>query len=643
MPAFVPVHPPRNPDECSPWLYEALTRLNRAATGAGQAAAAVVRGEVPDSSGNALPAPDLSGYFLLAGRSGGQIARGGTAASDDLTLVSTAHATKGTIFFGSAQTQAAFDEAQGFFGFGTVAPTALVHIKGSASLLQMEATGVTHTCNGTSGDMSLTATDTGFDPSGSTAAVTAGMLVTGTNVAANTFVKHVHSNTVVSLTVALTGTITGGTITFTNSGLFRRTNDETATDIDFYTQGGLRLTAGSAAPMRILSDQLDDSNIGIVTGGVCSAVNGTRTLTGTGNPFTNVLDDAGAASNGYAGGDLITGSGIPAGTYVVTKVTNGQLTLSNTLPTITTQAMTFKRQIDYSVIEVGTIVSAAAIGANLQLGGPNRGELALFTLATNRGWIRRQSSAGATMIGLGYTANPHDFTTAWTGLMSVEPITVQNADFTIGGAVGGTAPNKTLSASVYLYVQSSTGRVYIGGTATGAYFTPGTNDQIACFQTTSDLNLFTVSHVQAWSDNLAAASSFRVMLGDLNSTHRAAFISSNGNGVMTRLGLSSKYTLITNGQAGGGADFPAPEATPTTLVVSNGTGAGGANASIVQKIQTLRSGQTADMLQILDSTPKVTASISASGVITGTSADVLWEDDRISWEDENVYYSALNP
>jgi hypothetical protein len=133
------------------------------------------------------------------------------------------------------------------------------------------------------------------------------------------------------------------------------------------------------------------------------------------------------------------------------------------------------------------------------------------------------------------------------------------------------------------------------------------------------------------------------MLGDLNSTHRAAFISSNGNGVMTRLGLSSKYTLITNGQAGGGADFPAPEATPTTLVVSNGTGAGGANASIVQKIQTLRSGQTADMLQILDSTPKVTASISASGVITGTSADVLWEDDRISWEDENVYYSALNP
>jgi hypothetical protein len=643
MPAFVPVHPPRNPDECSPWLYEALTRLNRAATGAGQAAAAVVRGEVPDSSGNALPAPDLSGYFLLAGRSGGQIARGDTVASGILTLVSTANATKGFIYFGSAQTQAAFDEAQGFFGFGTVAPSALVHIKGSGSLLKMEATGVTHTCNGTSGDMILTATDTGFDPSGSTATVTAGMAVTGTNVAPNTFVRHVHSNTTVSLTVALTGTITGGTITFTNSGLFRRTIDETATDVDFFTQGGIRLTAGSSAPLRIISDQLDDSNVGIVTGAVCSAVNGTRTLTASGSPFANVLDNAGAVAAGYAAGDLITGSGIPEGTYVVTKVTSSQLTLSNTLPTITTQVMTFKRQNNYSLIEVGTIVSAAAIGANLQIGGPNRGELALFTLSTNRGWIKRQSGAGATMIGLGYTANPHDFTTAWTGLMSVEPITVQNADFTIGGAVGGTAPNKTLSASVYLYVQSSTGRVYIGGTATGAYFTPGTNDQIACFQTTSDLNLFTVSHVQAWSDSLAAASSFRVLLGDLNSTHRAVFVSSQGNGVFTRFGLSSLYTLITNGQAGGGADFPAPPASNVPILLVSSSVNNGSNSAPVMKIQTLRSGQTGDMLQILDSTPKVTASVSASGVVTGTSADLFWEDDKVSWEDENVYYSALNP
>ena len=43
----------------------------------------------------------LSQYFLLAGRSGGQVAKGGTAASDNLTLQSTANATKGLIELGS--------------------------------------------------------------------------------------------------------------------------------------------------------------------------------------------------------------------------------------------------------------------------------------------------------------------------------------------------------------------------------------------------------------------------------------------------------------------------------------------------------------------------------------------------------------
>jgi hypothetical protein len=44
---------------------------------------------------------DHTQYLLLAGRSGGQIAKGGTAAGDDLTLSSTANASKGSIFFGS--------------------------------------------------------------------------------------------------------------------------------------------------------------------------------------------------------------------------------------------------------------------------------------------------------------------------------------------------------------------------------------------------------------------------------------------------------------------------------------------------------------------------------------------------------------
>ena len=47
----------------------------------------------------ATTVPDLSGYFLLAGRAGGQMANGGIAASENLTLHSTAHATKGKMLF----------------------------------------------------------------------------------------------------------------------------------------------------------------------------------------------------------------------------------------------------------------------------------------------------------------------------------------------------------------------------------------------------------------------------------------------------------------------------------------------------------------------------------------------------------------
>jgi hypothetical protein len=638
MPAFIPVHPPRTPDDCAPWLYEAITRLNRAATSSFQAAAAVVRGEVPDSSGNPLPAPDLSGYFLLAGRSGGQIAKGDTAASGDLTLVSTANATKGLIFFGSAQTQAAFDEAQGFFGFGTVAPSALVDVVGSSGMVRLGATGVTHTVNGTSGDMKLTSTDAGFIASGGTAQVTAGMLVTGTNVAANTYVRHVNGNTDLSLTVALTGTITGGTVTFTDVGLFRRTNDESGTDIDFFLNGALRITAGTAAPLRILSDQLDDSNVGLVVAS-CSAVNGTRTLTAAGTPFSNVLDNAGAASNGYASGDIVTGSGIPSGTYVVTKVTGGQLTLSNTLPTITTQTMTFKRQTAFSIFEAGTVVSGNAIGAHLQFGGPNRGELNFITIATNKGWIRRQSSAGATQIGWGFNANPQDFTSAWTGLFMNEPLSISGADFIVYNSTTGTAPNKTLGTQNFA-VLTANGHVVIGQTSAGCYFA-GASDALQCLQTTSDLNLFNVSHVAAWSDSLNIANSFRMLVGDLASTHRSVFLSSAGNGVFTRFGISSAYTLITNAQAGA-VGFAAPEASPTTVLRIIADDTNGANGCVLLKLQTRRSGQTGDFLQVLDSIPSVRASISATGVFTGTSADLFYEDEHVSWEDENVYYSALN-
>lgn len=63
-------------------------------------------------------------FPLLAGASGGQTINGGTTAGQNLTLRSTAHATKGAIIFGSASE---YDEANNRLGIGTLTPAAKVH------------------------------------------------------------------------------------------------------------------------------------------------------------------------------------------------------------------------------------------------------------------------------------------------------------------------------------------------------------------------------------------------------------------------------------------------------------------------------------------------------------------------------------
>ena len=61
------------------------------------------QGKAPSGGGaQGIPgtSPDLTGYFFLPGRGGGQVGYGATGASEDLTLASTTHATKGQIYFG---------------------------------------------------------------------------------------------------------------------------------------------------------------------------------------------------------------------------------------------------------------------------------------------------------------------------------------------------------------------------------------------------------------------------------------------------------------------------------------------------------------------------------------------------------------
>jgi hypothetical protein len=67
-------------------------------------------------------------FALLAGRSGGQVLYGGTASGNNLTLLSTSAATKGSIFFSTGSTSA-FDQTNVRLGIGTAAPVYKLHIQ----------------------------------------------------------------------------------------------------------------------------------------------------------------------------------------------------------------------------------------------------------------------------------------------------------------------------------------------------------------------------------------------------------------------------------------------------------------------------------------------------------------------------------
>ena len=92
----------------------------------------------PNASGTFVLDSDLSGYALLAGRAGGQTLIGGTASGENLTLQSTAHATRGSILFGS---DSAYDEVNVRLGIGITSPTASLHIQRASASVLLETTG----------------------------------------------------------------------------------------------------------------------------------------------------------------------------------------------------------------------------------------------------------------------------------------------------------------------------------------------------------------------------------------------------------------------------------------------------------------------------------------------------------------------
>jgi len=80
-------------------------------------------------------------FALLAGRAGGQTLSGGNAASENLTLQSTASSTKGKIFFGA---NSAYDDANSRFGVGTSTPGSRLVVQGSDNTSSNSSLNVTN-------------------------------------------------------------------------------------------------------------------------------------------------------------------------------------------------------------------------------------------------------------------------------------------------------------------------------------------------------------------------------------------------------------------------------------------------------------------------------------------------------------------
>jgi hypothetical protein len=81
----------------------------------------------------ALAAADAK-YVIAAGVAGGQTVNGGTAASENLTIKSTAHATKGFVYIG---TSSAFDETNIRLGVGVQAPATTIHALATTEQLRL--------------------------------------------------------------------------------------------------------------------------------------------------------------------------------------------------------------------------------------------------------------------------------------------------------------------------------------------------------------------------------------------------------------------------------------------------------------------------------------------------------------------------
>lgn len=135
-------------------MAQATIKGRAAAAGTGDptdltAAQVIVILLAADGTGSLLDADFLDGldstaFAILAGQAAGQTLNGSTAASGNLTLSSTAHATKGKVILGTAS---AYDQVNDRLGIGTTSPlykNDVIAPSGSQNILRAGQSGVSN-------------------------------------------------------------------------------------------------------------------------------------------------------------------------------------------------------------------------------------------------------------------------------------------------------------------------------------------------------------------------------------------------------------------------------------------------------------------------------------------------------------------
>jgi hypothetical protein len=503
MPAFVPVHPPTNPDECPAWLNEAIRRLNRQAKGSVDNFAAIIRNESPDGSGE--PLIDTGVFFYKPGLPNGQVAFGGSGAGENVVISSTAHTDKGFVYLGSARTTA-FDEDASFFGIGTPTPDAPLHVHRAVP---------------------------GLPGIGS------------------------FGNELVEITTLVAAVETE---------LLRIVPYQTTAG-PIYDAAFLATTGAAASGGLYFSAQ----------GGV----------TGLRLAFGTIGADALQAAHLQAGG-LSSGAAVQHHNMVLCGHND---VAGNTLRTafnytcfenIAASALAKTARVGFNVDPFDHSGSAAAAQPDSVFIGRRTGATA--TVPT----VLIEGSSGSTEMALALRA------------VSV-----------------GTSPNRTIATNNLAGFRHD-GELILanGGTTNGlmsAFQSGGSGTPAVTIRESAGSTLiFRGGKVGAWSDALAEADSPYMQWGDLNTTRAMVIGSSNFNTIL-RLGFSSAYTIFSNLSMAG---MRAPEATPTVLTALNAT-TGGNNGSVVMKIESQRTGQTADMLNIISAlTNTVNFTVNARNVLS---------------------------